>query len=344
MKNTVKRLLVPILASRPVAAVVGRFLGSGVPVFMLHRMNSNDCSLVGGTQANHLRQCLQYLVENDYTFISLEQIVTALGSRQPLPPRAVAFTMDDGYADQAKIAAPIFEEFNCPLTFFVITGMLDQALWPWDAQVAWITGISKKTTLDTAVADKTFILPLCNIEDRRRAKRELHDAIRVVPSDRISEIVNRIARDADVVVPEEPPAAYQPMSWDMARQLERQGIQFAPHSVSHHVFSCLDATSMQQEISDSWRALDRELLNPLKLFCYPTGREIDYGTREIEALRKSGFMGAVTTTPGFAEQLDVNDERLFRIPRFSLPESMHDFIQCCTWIEYVKGSHQSKDE
>ena len=252
--------------------------------------------------------------------------------------------MDDGYADQAKIAAPLFEEFNCPLTFFVITGMLDQVLWPWDAQIAWITGTSKKATLDTAVTDKTFTLPLRNIQDRRRAKRELHDAMRAVPSDRISEIVNRIARDAGVVVPEKPPADYQPMSWDMARQLERKNIQFAPHSVSHNVFSRLDSTSMRQEINDSWHKLDKELLNPLKIFCYPTGREIDYGKREIETLRESGFMGAVTTTPGFVEQLDANNERLFRIPRFSLPESIHDFIQCCTWIEYVKSKHRIKQD
>lgn len=344
MKHIVKILLVPILASRPVATVADRLLGSGVPIFMLHRMNSNNNGIVGGTQPEYLRQCLQYLVDKDYTFISLEEIVTALGNGQPLPTRAIAFTMDDGYADQAEIAAPIFEEFNCPLTFFVITGMLDQSLWPWDAQIAWITGTSKQTSLDTAVADKSFTLPLCSIGDRRRAKRELHDAIRAIPSNQIINIVNRIAHDADVVVPEEPPADWQPMSWEMARQLERRGIQFAPHSVSHNVFSRLDNTSMQQEIFDSWHTLDKELLNPLKVFCYPTGREVDYGTREIDALRENGFLGAVTTTPGFVEQLDSNNEPLFRIPRFSLPESMHDFIQCCTWIEYVKGSHKIKGE
>jgi peptidoglycan/xylan/chitin deacetylase (PgdA/CDA1 family) len=344
MKNILKKLLIPMLASRPVASVADRLLGRGVPIFMLHRVDSSDCGIVSGTQPEHLRQCLQYLVNNGYTFISLEQIITALGNGQPLPPRAVAFTMDDGYADQAKISAPVFEEFNCPLTFFVITGMLDQSLWPWDAQITWITGESKKATLDTAVADKSFTLPLCNIEDRRHAKRELHDAIRAVPSDQIGDIMNRIARDADVVVPEKPPLAWQPMSWEMARQLERRGIQFAPHSVSHNVLSRLDSISMQQEIAASWHTLDKELLNPLKVFCYPTGREVDYGTREIDALRESGFLGAVTTTPGFVEQLASSDEQLFRVPRFSLPESMHDFIQCCTWIEYVKGGHQIKGE
>ena len=344
MKNIFKKILVPLLASRPVATVASRIIGSGVPIFMLHRMDSNECNIAGGTRPDHLRRCLQYLVDNNYAFISLEQLVTTLRSGQPLPPRAVVFTMDDGYADQAKIAAPIFEEFNCPLTFFVITGMLDQALWPWDAQIAWITGTSEPANLQTTVANKSFTLPLGNIEDRRHAKRELHNAVREVPSGQIGNIMKRIALDADVVVPDKPPAAYQPMSWEMARQLERRGIQFAPHSVTHNVFSRLDDISMRQEIIDCWHTLDRELLNPLKVFCYPTGREIDYSTREIDALRENDFLGAVTTTPGFVEQLDASNEQLFRIPRFSLPESMHDFIQCCTWIEYVKGNHQIKGE
>ena len=344
MKNIVKRLLIPVLANRPVAAIASRYFGRGIPIFMLHRMDTGEGSTVGGTRPDHLRRCLQYLVKHGYVFLSLEQLVTELKNGRSLPTRAVAFTMDDGYADQAKIAAPIFKEFNCPLTFFVITGMLDQILWPWDAQIAWITGASKRATLDTSVVDKSFILPLSNIEERRHAKRELHNAVRELPSNQVGEITSRIARDAGVTVPEKPPAAWQPMSWEMARQLERQGIQFAPHSVSHNVLSRLDDKSMQQEINDSWHALDRELLHPLKLFCYPTGRVIDYGTREIDALRESSFTGAVTTTPGYTEQLDANDERLFRIPRFSLPESMHDFIQCCTWIEYVKSSHQVKDD
>ncbi|MGB5718276.1 MAG: polysaccharide deacetylase family protein [Gammaproteobacteria bacterium] len=342
MKHIVKKLLIPILASRPVATIANRFIGCGIPIFMLHRMDCGEHSIAGGTQPDHLRRCLQYLVDHDYGLISLEQLVTALKNGQSLPSKAVAFTMDDGFADQAKFATPIFAEFNCPLTFFVITGMLDQALWPWDAQVAWITERSDKASLETAVAGKAFTLSLGDAYSRRLSKRELHDAIREVPSDQVEGIMNRIAHDAGVVIPEKPPASYQPMSWEMARQLEREGIQFAPHSVSHNVLSRLDDESMTQEISDSWYTLVKELHNPLKVFCYPAGREIDYNKREIDALRDNSYLGAVTTTPDYVEAANASDEQLFRLPRFPLPESMHEFIQYCTWIEYAKSKHRTK--
>lgn len=331
-----------MLASRPVAAIASRFFGYGIPIFMLHRMDSGEHTIAGGTQPDHLRRCLQYLVDKNYRFISLQQLVAALRAGQPLPSKAAAFTMDDGFSDQANIAAPVFAEFNCPLTFFVITGMLDQALWPWDAQVAWITETAGITSLETGVAGKSFTLPLGNTFNRRLAKRVLHDAIRELPSDQIDEIIDRIASDAGVAIPEKPPAAYQPMTWEMARQLERNGVQFAPHSVSHRVLSRLDGKSMRQEIRNSWRTLDAELLNPLRVFCYPTGRESDYGKREIDTLRDDQFLGAVTTTPDFVESSNASDEQLFRLPRFPLPEQLDDFIQYCSWIEYAKGTYHAK--
>ena len=340
MKNKAKRIIIPILASRPVSAVASRIFGTGIPIFMLHRMDTPDNNIAGGTRPDHLRRCLQYLVDNNYCFISLQQLVMALRTGQKLPPRAVVFTMDDGFTDQAKTAAPIFEEFNCPLTFFVITGMLDQALWPWDAQVAWITETSGRTSLNTGVAGKSFSLPLDSNDNRRQAKRILQDVIREAPAEQINTIMKRIADDAGVAIPEKPPATYRAMDWDMARQLERKGIQFAPHSVSHNILSRLDDSALQYEISESWRTLDRELLNPLKVFCYPTGRENDYDQREIDTLREHGFLGAVTTTPDLVESQTNNDKRLFRLPRYSVPDSMEDFIQYCTWIEYVKCNHR----
>ena len=338
MKNIAKKLLVPILASRPIAAVANRFFGGGTPVFMLHRMDDAEHARAGGTRTAHLRRCLQYLVDQDYRFISLEQLVTTLTEGRPLPAKTVVFTMDDGFVDQARIAAPIFEEFHCPLTFFVITGMLDQSLWPWDTQVAWITEAASAQSLATSVAGKPFTLPLGNINDRRHAKRVLHDAIREAPSDAIGKIVRQIASDAGVVIPETPPPAYQPMTWDMARQLERRGIQFAPHSVTHNLLSRLDDDKLQQEISDSWATLDRELLSPLKVFCYPTGRTGDYDARSINMLRDSGYLAAVTTTPDFVMPVKGDADLLYSLPRFSLPNSMEDFIQCCTWIEYAKNN------
>ncbi|MGD8752482.1 MAG: polysaccharide deacetylase family protein, partial [Anaerolineales bacterium] len=48
-----------------------------------------------------------------------------------LPPRAVAITFDDGYADNFYLAKPLLEKFKIPATVFVITGFLGDTFW-WD--------------------------------------------------------------------------------------------------------------------------------------------------------------------------------------------------------------------
>jgi peptidoglycan/xylan/chitin deacetylase (PgdA/CDA1 family) len=329
-----KKILVPLMASRPVTAVARHFIGYGVPVFMLHRMVHSDANI--SMTLDHLRHCLQYLVDHDYSFISLEQFVHAQATRQPLPDRSVVFTMDDGYVDQAEIGAPIFLEFGCPLTFFVITGMLDGKLWPWDAQLAWITRNSGKETLETGVTGHTLQLRLDNTASRRHARHRLLDAFREVNAEQVPAMLQQLARDAAVTLPEQTPEDFTPMNWDTARALEQQGIRFAPHSVTHRIMSRVSDDTSAREILNAWETLETELENPLKLFCYPTGRAIDYSRREIRILRDNGFMGAVTTIPGFIDPGSDNEDLLYNLPRFALPDTMEDFMQYCSWIEYAK--------
>ena len=95
---------------------------------------------------------------------------------------------------------------------------------------------------------------------------------------------------------------------------------------------------MEKEILDAWQSIENELNNPLRVFCYPTGRAIDFGEREIEVLKDYGYLGAMSTTPGFVRQKNSSGDQIFSLPRLALPDNMTDFIQYCSWIESAKES------
>ena len=329
----------PLLASRPVSAIARLFFSRGIPLFMLHRMTHTSLPDNGKTTSRHLRRCLRYLVRNKYNVISLERLVLALRNEEALPPKPVVFTLDDGYVDQADIAVPIFSEFDCPVTFFVITDMLDRNLWPWDAKVSWIIETTGKTSLNTTISGQTLSLNLGDSYQKRLARRLLHNYLREVNEADMPEILQQLASDADVVIPQEAPDAYRPLSWEMARQLEQDGVQFAPHSVTHNILSRLSRESQEREIHDSWLTMTNELERPLKIFCYPTGRTQDFGHREIETLKSNGFLGAVTTIPGVYKSEYTTEKHIYSLPRFSLPQSMGEFIQYCSWIESARGNY-----
>lgn len=342
MKLILKKLLVPLLASRPVTSLASRFLENSIPIFFLHRISPEGHPDNRHTNPEHLRRCLQYLLENGHNIISLEELVSALRDRRELPPKSVVFTIDDGYLDQAKIAAPIFIEFGAPLTFFVITGMLNGDLWPWDAKVAWIIETTDSDTLKFSIGGNLLELPLDTSTHRRSAKHILQNLIKNTDADLVPDILDKLSRTADVHIPEFAPEPYQPMRWDDARELEKQGIGFAPHSISHNILSRLSCDRLAEEIDGAWRHMVSELSRPLKIFCYPTGRPIDYGVREVRALERSGFLGATAAIPGFVEPHSDINRQIFNLPRFSLPSSMDDFIQCCSWIEYAKNTWRKR--
>jgi peptidoglycan/xylan/chitin deacetylase (PgdA/CDA1 family) len=335
VKTLLKNTLVPILASRPVCAIASRFVKPGIPIFMMHRMDSGKQPYTG-MDPDHLRRCLEYLVKRNYRFISLEDLIKALRNDQPLPDKGVVFTVDDGFWDQAEIAAPVFLEYDCPATFFVITGMLDKSLWPWDVKASHLITSSNFEEIKITLGDQTYHLPLINEHDRFHARKIIRDALKELDNECMDDMLEELAVATGNVISAAPPDHHRPLTWDSARQLEKRGIRFAPHSITHRMLSRLNEDTAANEIIGSWERLQNELALPSPVFCYPTGRPIDYGQREINILKENGMIGAVSTTPACANVNNITDDYLYNLPRFPLPDSFNDFIQYSTWIERAK--------
>ena len=325
LKKLIKQFFVPILSSHPVMSITTRLFGYGIPIFMLHRITSQDEPTTGKLSASHLHDCFDYLVNNGYTFLSLEKLILALKHNNPPPPKSVVFTMDDGYLDQAEIASPIFLEYNCPVTFFVITGMLDQAIWPWDAQISWIIESSTSSSLESSSIIKSLGIKFDMDGNKRTLRQLIQKSLKKIDAEVIPDVLQRLADDVGLTIPNKPPSTYQPMTWDIARKLEDQGIRFAPHSVSHNILSRLSQKSVEQEIKQAWETISDELNNPLKVFCYPTGRSMDYGKREIEVIKNTGYLGAMSTTPDKIKFNANTGDRIYSLPRLALPYNMIDF-------------------
>ena len=336
MKTLLKNTFIPLFASRMVSAVATSVFGRGIPVFLLHRPSTEKNGL-SGTSPEHLRTCLQYLTDDNYTFLSLEELLIAITHKQTLPEKSVVFTMDDGYLDQAEIIAPIFLEFNYPLTFFVISDLLDQKSWPWDAQTSWLIDNTEKDSFVINFPDEQLHVSIDHKTKRHRARELVRNYFKEVDAKQVPALLQQLAEVTGLVLPVSPPEQYLALDWDKARALEKQGVRFAPHSVSHRILSKLDRKTAEHEILNSWQTLQTELENPLNVFCYPTGRVLDFGPREIDILKQNNFLGAVTTSPGYVEPDAESGRQLFRIPRFELPDNMADFIQYCSWIERARS-------
>jgi peptidoglycan/xylan/chitin deacetylase (PgdA/CDA1 family) len=103
-----------------------------VPVLMYHRI----CDLTPEEAKSDLVRDLtvspkdfeaqvKYLAENGFTFLLARDVEDAVRSGKPLPKKAVAITMDDGYKDNFEQAFPILRKYGARATIFLVTNTVD---------------------------------------------------------------------------------------------------------------------------------------------------------------------------------------------------------------------------
>lgn len=332
--QTIKNLLVSTLTNRWISSLATGILGHGIPIFMLHRIYPDNTPGKIHTPS-YLRKCLTYLKKHNYHFVSVTEILQSIIHNTCLPKKSVAFTIDDGFIDQALLAAPVFIEFKCPVSIFLITDFLDGKMWPWFSKVRFMMETTNAQTIEFETKSERISLPLKNMGQKYIAYRRLSDLIKHLDWSFHDTTLSTLADLTDVDISQSPPEQYRPMTWDLARELESKGIMFGPHTLTHPILSKVSDEQSRNEIIHSWRRVKEELNAPAPVFCYPNGSHTDYGSREIEILKNTDMIGALSTIPMQFRPNSVQADIAYNLPRYSLPENYNDFIMYCSWIEYT---------
>jgi peptidoglycan/xylan/chitin deacetylase (PgdA/CDA1 family) len=125
------------------------------------------------------------------------------------------------------------------------------------------------------------------------------EKVKGLPNRQRIEILEEVIGHLEVPVPREMPANFQPMSWEEARSLRKQGIEFGGHTRTHPILSRLEtAGEIADEIVSGKQRIERELGERVIHFSYPNGQPADWNETVLEAVREAGFTTAVTTVGG----------------------------------------------
>jgi len=329
-------LAVGALASRPVCAAMEPIRSTCVPVFMLHRIE-DPANSTRGHSIKLIEDALVYLKKMGYNGISVHQLINLLQNNESPPKRAVVFTMDDGFQEQAKLALPLFEKYKMPITLFLATDMLDTQSWSWDYQIEYVVTQTLVSSVDVILAESPFSADLSNNNAKRHFIRKVRNHLKSKPIQLANDSVLHLADTLGISVPDQAPAGYKAMTWEDAKTLESDYVEFGPHTKQHIVLSQLNGDTAKDEITGSWNRVQEELAHPCPVFCYPTGRpRLDFGEREKQMVENAGMKAGLSAEPGYVSTKagDIND--LYSLKRFGFPNSMTDFKQYCSWIERVK--------
>lgn len=68
---------------------------------------------------------MEYLSQNGYHVITLDQLYNAFYNKGSLPDKPIAITFDDGYRDNFTNAFPIMQRYHFPGTVFMVSSYID---------------------------------------------------------------------------------------------------------------------------------------------------------------------------------------------------------------------------
>jgi peptidoglycan/xylan/chitin deacetylase (PgdA/CDA1 family) len=245
-------------------------------------------------------------VKRWFNVLALEEAAIRL-HRGSLPERALAITFDDGYEDNASLAAPILRDLGLPATFFVCPGFLDGGRM-WNDEVIEAIRCSRLGAVDLSAIGLSR--PAIGTAEEKRAAINS-----ILKSIKHRDYEDR-ARCVEVIVEAAGGRAGPDlmMSRAQVRSLLASGIAVGGHTVTHPILSRISAHKAKAEIGEGKAQLEGITGERAGVFAYPNGMPgRDYGSEHVSMVRECGFSCAVSTAWGVA---GVGGD-LMQLPRFT---------------------------
>lgn len=250
-------------------------------------------------------QILDFVGENA-NVLPLSEANAAL-KRGTLPPRAVALTFDDGYAEWIDNVAPALLRRQMPATFFITTGQFEGGVLWHERILAAVRALpAQGAQLPAGMGMYTDLdVPGC----RERLVEQLQERLKYAPLDMRLEAIAQLESQAcrELILPPGFDAA-------SVRTLHSKGFEIGAHTVHHPILSECTVQQARAEIGDCKAQLESIIGGEVQTFAYPNGRPgKDFGPEHVEMVRAAGYRTAVTTSIGAAR----SDTDPYQLPRFT---------------------------
>ena len=208
------------------------------------------------------------------------------------PP--VLVTFDDGYRNNATVAAPLLKRKGIPAVFFLASGYVagDRVLWPDEvfARVAeW-----RSTTLDGPDA-ATQAIPLDRAA-REAVATAIVEQCKNISDTRRREFIAYLACETPECDPAADVEVQSFMSWEEARALGASGFDLGSHTVTHPILASLSLEELSRELRESRAAIEARTGQQCIALAYPNGRARDIGASVLAEVAGAGYEYAFTVS------------------------------------------------
>ena len=214
-----------------------------------------------------------------------------------LPPKTVAVTLDDGYADNLYEAKPVLEKYGIPATVFVCSGYRGREFW-WD-ELDRLVKASKSDVgaLRLKVGEKSFRWDQAqasveaSFDVRRKFRHALYHFLLMFDVDEQNQSMDAIRKWSGVLASDSSsPRSMSPA--ELLRLSDSGLIEIGAHTRFHPMLPRLSLERQREEIVSSKQELEELLGRKVDGFAYPNGRATAEAKQIVSA---AGFSYACTS-------------------------------------------------
>lgn len=166
----------------------------------------------------------------------------------------LAVTFDDGWSDNASVAAPIARKYQVPLLIFLVPEKMGTTLPFWPERAA--TVLEQSHTVRGAAA---------GVGDIERTIENLKELSAEERNQRVGQLA------AEHPAAKSVPNVDCTMTWEQARELDRQGVTLGSHTSTHEILTAIPLPQAEEEIFGSRDRIEQELEKACECFSYPNG-------------------------------------------------------------------------
>lgn len=249
-----------------------------------------DPSLISATPDGFDQQ--MRLLADKFTVLSLEDLLHAIATGNPLPPHSVMVTFDDGYRDFKTYAWPTLQAYKIPAILFVATDFLStshQGFW-WDRLYHAITHTNQEHLSHESLGSWT----LKTSGQRHQAFEEIKHILRQTNHHAAMAVLSEIFEILEVSLPEDNGL----LTWQDVDGLRNQGLYVGAHTCSHASLSRILLQDAREEIRASQQAIRNRLGHAWPVFAYPSGHPDDLTPEIISFMETEGFQVGMTMIEG----------------------------------------------
>lgn len=283
--------------------------GSKLIVLAYHSVTDDPSYALPGirvTPALFARQ-IKYLTQN-YQVMDLAEAIKIDRSGKALPERAVAITFDDGYEDNYSKAFPVLKAHKAPATIFATVDPCLEGSRFW---VSWLYEVLFHEVRTEAIEDVFKIRVSAGIE---QAFNEISKILNYSGAGERKNLLDNFADAANV-----PKRPRRMLDIREMREMERAGIRFGSHTLTHPILANIDEDERSFELQGSRSKLATALERDVGLIAYPNGRSIprNFDDSVVRDCKAAGYDAACTSQ---RRPLTADDSH-YAIPRMGVSQN-----------------------